>query len=429
MNDSTHNVVDPVLTLRMLFDSALKAVDPATVVPKHLPAPPSGRIVVIGAGKASAAMALATERHYAALGVPVTGVVVTRYGHTAPCSQIRVIEAAHPVPDGASTDAVEAVFDAVRGLNEDDLVISLMSGGGSALLSCPAVGLTLEDKQQLTRRLLASGASIEDMNTVRMALSGVKGGRLLAKCHPAHVLTLVISDIPSDNPAFVASGPTVLSKIDYARAIEILDRYGVPRSDRISVWLRAQTGVPFYDHCVNAVRCETKVVANATLALKAAVDAAQQVGLAVLNLGGNIEGDSDEVAKVFAGIAHSICRQSVPMRAPCVVLSGGETTVSVKGAGRGGRNVQFLLALGHALGGAGNVYGLSADTDGIDGIEDSAGAILMPDSLKRAAAAGRDPAFDLRNNDAHSFFESLGNQIITGPTRTNVNDFRAVMIL
>lgn len=387
--------LSPPQFLRSLFEAALSAVSPAVCVPPHLPDPSSirGRILVVGAGKAAAAMAQAVETAWADHLDRVTGLVVTRYGHGMPTRKIEVVEAAHPVPDAAGQVAARRILASVRGLTADDLVLALMSGGGSALLALPAAGISLAEKQAKTRELLMNGASIHEINAARKAMSAIKGGKLAAAAMPARVLTLAISDVPGDDPATIASGPTI------------------PAPDE-----------PAFSHC------ETRVISTARDALQAAEDVARQAGAVPLILGDRIEGESREVAKALAGIALSCKFSSLPMRPPCVILSGGETTVTVRGNGRGGRNTEFLLALALALKGEPGIHAIACDTDGIDGSENNAGAIMSPDSLARAVAQGVDARGRLMDNDAYGFFAVLDDLIVTGPTRTNVNDFRAIYI-
>ena len=415
----------PQTLLRAMFDAAVEAALPAHVVPTHLPAPPRGRTVVVGAGKASAAMAKAVEDAWPG---PLEGLVVTRYGHAVPCERIEIVEAAHPVPDEAGRQAAERILALVQGLGPDDLVIALISGGGSALLSLPAPGLTLEDKQAVNRALLRSGAHIGEMNCVRKHLSAIKGGRLAAAAHPARVLTLLISDVPGDDPATVASGPTVADPTTFAEARAILAKYGItePRA-AIEHLERAADETPKPGD-PRLVRAETVMVATPQMSLEAAAGVVREAGLTPLILGDGIEGEAREVGRVMAGIARQAALRGQPAAAPCVLLSGGETTVTVRGNGRGGRNVEFLLSLAVELGGLPGVFALAADTDGIDGAEEVAGAIITPDTLARAEARGLRAKASLADNDGHGFFEAIGDQVVTGPTLTNVNDFRAILI-
>jgi hydroxypyruvate reductase len=408
-----------------MFDTAVAAALPAQIVPAHLPNPPKGRTIVVGAGKASAAMAQALERHWPG---PLTGLVVTRYGHAVPCQRIEIVEAAHPVPDAAGRQAAERILQMVQGLGEDDLVIALISGGGSSLLALPAQGLTLEDKQAVNRALLRSGAPIDAMNCVRKHLSAIKGGRLAAAAHPARVVSLLISDVPGDDPAAIASGPTVPDPTSFADARAILARYGIEEPGAVLRHLEEAAEETPKPGDPRLARAETVMLATPQRSLEAAAAVAKAAGFAPLLLGDALEGEAAEVGRVMAGIARSVVAHGHPLPAPCVLLSGGETTVTVKGQGRGGRNVEFLLALAVALQGLAGVWAIAGDTDGIDGAEEAAGAVVMPDTLARAAARGIDARASLASNDGHGFFEALGDQVITGPTLTNVNDFRAILI-
>ncbi|MDM5177910.1 glycerate kinase [Massilia sp. DJPM01] len=408
-----------------LFHSALAAVDPLAVLAPHLPPAPKGRTIVIGAGKAAARMAQAVEQHWQG---EIAGLVVTRYGHGAPTRHIEVIEAGHPVPDEASTTAARRMLALVRGLGQDDLVLCLMSGGGSALLSLPAPGITLDDKRELTRRLLASGAPIGEINCVRRHLSAIKGGRLALACHPARVVTLVVSDVPGDDPAVVASGPTIPDGSSAANALAVLDKYGIAIPPAVRAVLDdAALAAPAIDDA-RLRGNRALVIAGAQHALDAAASAARAAGYTPLILSGCMEGEAREVAIVHAGIARQVAAYGQPLPAPCVILSGGETTVTLRGGGRGGRNAEFLLALAVALKGMAGVHAIACDTDGIDGTEDNAGALLDPQSLARAAAAGVDAGARLLDNDGYGFFAALGDLVVTGPTRTNVNDFRAILV-
>ncbi|NBB82028.1 MAG: DUF4147 domain-containing protein [Alphaproteobacteria bacterium] len=416
---------DPAALLRRMLDAAIAAASPAEAVPPHLPDPPAGRTVVVGAGKGAAAMARAVESHWPG---DLSGVVVTRYGHGVPTERIEVVEAAHPVPDPAGRAAAQRIVETVRGLGPEDLVLCLISGGGSALLAAPAEGLSLEDKQAVGKALLRSGASIDEINCVRKHLSAIKGGRLAAAAHPARVVTLAISDVPGDDPAVIASGPTVADPTTFADARAILRRYGIDGPEAVIRHLEAaadETPKPGDPRLAGA---QTILVARPQDALEAAAAVAREAGVTPVILGDAIEGEAREVARVHAGIAAQVARHGQPAPPPAVLISGGETTVTVHGEGRGGRNAEFLLGLAVALDGAPGIHALAADTDGIDGTEDNAGALLRPDSLARARAAGLDPAAMLADNDGWGFFHALSDLVITGPTRTNVNDFRAVLI-
>lgn len=418
---------DPENLLRAMFDAARKAADPAICVPPHLPRPPKGRTVVVGAGKAAASMARAVEQHWP--GGPLDGVVVTRYGHAVECDKIAVVEASHPVPDAAGEKAAALILEKVKGLGAEDLVLCLISGGGSALLALPAPGLSLADKQAVNQALLKSGANIAEMNCVRKHLSAIKGGRLAAAAAPARVISLLISDVPGDDPAVIASGPTVPDPTSFADARAVIEKYGIALPPAVARHLQqAKDETPKPGDAAFA-HTETIMVATPQMALEAAADIARKAGIWPVILGDAIEGEAREVAQVMAGIARQVRRHGQPAKAPCVLLSGGETTVTVRGNGRGGRNVEFLTALAVALDGAEGIYALAADTDGIDGSEDNAGAWLGPGSIARAAAKGVSAKACLANNDGYGFFQAAGGLIITGPTLTNVNDFRAILIL
>ncbi len=383
-------------------------------------------MLVIGAGKASAAMARAVEQSWR--GGSLSGLVVTRYGYAVPCEHIEILEAAHPVPDAAGMRAAERMLELVAHLSADDLVLCLISGGGSALLPLPAPGLTLDMKQRVSRALLASGATISEMNCVRRHLSGIKGGRLAAACHPARVLSLLISDVPGDRPVDIASGPTVGDPTTCADALNIGRRYGIDLPPAILELLQSGRGESVKPDDPRLARAGASIIAAPQMALEAAAAAAREEGIAVHIMGDAIEGEARDVGKVFAGIAHQVAERGGPFSAPCILLSGGETTVTVRGTGRGGRNVEFLLSLGVALEGHRRIHALAGDTDGVDGQEEIAGAYLSPDSLERARILGLKAQDMLANNDAHSFFGALHDSVITGPTLTNVNDFRAILI-
>ncbi|MCF7702449.1 glycerate kinase type-2 family protein [Loktanella sp. M215] len=415
----------PDTLLRAMFDAAIAAAQPALCVPPQLPAPPAGRVVVIGAGKASAAMARALEDHWPG---PLTGLVVTRYGYAVPCARIEIIEAAHPVPDAAGITAARRIMDLVSDLTEDDLVICLISGGGSSLLPMPLGDLTLADKQAISRALLASGATISEMNCVRRHLSGIKGGRLAAACAPARIVNLIISDVPGDDPVDIASGPTVTDASTCANALDILDRYALDVPGHVRRMLESGEAESLKDGDL-PLRIETRMIATPQASLEAAAAVARASGIDVHILGDAIEGEAKELGTLMAGLVRQVVVRDQPFRKPCILLSGGESTVRVTGKGRGGRNVEFLLALGVALNGTPGVHALAGDTDGVDGIEEIAGAILRPDTLQRARDMGLHPRARLTDNDGHGFFGALGDAVITGPTLTNVNDFRAILIL
>ena len=411
--------------LRQLFDAAIAAADPESCVPPHMPPDDGGRLIVIGAGKASAAMARAVERHWSG---PLDGLVVTRYGHGVPCERIEIVEAAHPVPDAAGEAAAARILAKLAGLRAQDRVLALISGGGSALLAAPAAGVSLAEKRAITAALLKSGASIGEMNCVRKHLSAIKGGRLAAAAWPAPVLTLAISDVPGDDPAVIASGPTVPDPTTAAEALAIIERYRIEIPAKLRERLQSgelETPKPGDPRLTAS---DYRLVASPRLMLEAAAAEARCLGIEPLILGDALEGEAREVGKVLAGVALSCARHGSPARKPCVLLSGGETTVTVRGQGRGGRNSEFLLGLALALDGAPGIDALAADTDGIDGSEDNAGAFVGPDTLARAKAAGVDVRTCLAGNDAWYCFSQLGDLLVTGPTRTNVNDFRAILI-
>jgi len=408
-----------------MFDAAIASAQPAVCIPPHLPAAPRGRLVVVGAGKASAAMARAVEENWRG---PLSGLVVTRYGYAVPCKHIEIVEAAHPVPDAAGMHAAQRILKLVGNLHENDLVLCLISGGGSALMSLPAEGLTLEMKQNVSRALLASGATISEINCIRRHLSAIKGGRLGAACFPAQVLTLLISDVPGDRPVDIASGPTVADPSTSVDALRILRRYGIEPPCEVLDLLESGRGESVKPGDPRLKRATVRTIATPQMALEAAADVARAVSVAAHILGDAIEGEARDVGKVFAGVALQVAARDQPVGAPCILLSGGETTVTVRGSGRGGRNVEFLLSLGIALDGHPRIHALAGDTDGVDGQEEIAGAYLGPDSLTRARALGLRPQDMLADNDAHRFFTALGDSVITGPTLTNVNDFRAILI-
>ncbi|MGO9037677.1 MAG: glycerate kinase [Steroidobacteraceae bacterium] len=416
---------NPGALMRAMFDAAIASAQPAKCIPAHLPAPPRGRLIVIGAGKASAAMARAVEQHWPG---PLSGLVVTRYGHAVPCARIEIVEAAHPVPDEAGHRAAQRMLELVGHLGADDLVLCLISGGGSALLPLPAAGLTLVLKQCISRALLSSGATVREMNCVRRHLSAIKGGRLAAACHPARVLTLMISDVPGDRPIDIASGPTVADPTTCADALDILRRYGIDVPDAVRELLESGRGESVKPGDPRMSGGEAHIIATPQMALEAAAAVARAAGIAPHILGDAIEGEARDVGTVLAGIALQVAERGQPFAAPCVLLSGGETTVTVRGKGRGGRNVEFLLSLAIALDGHPRIHALAGDTDGVDGQEEIAGASMAPDTLARSWKRGLRPKEMLAANDAHSLFTALGDSVITGPTLTNVNDFRAIFI-
>lgn len=421
--------------LERLFQAALDAARPGLVVPGHLPAPPRGRTIVIGCGKAAAAMAAAVEAAWPA-DKPIGGLVVTRYGHAVATRHIEVVEAAHPVPDSAGRAAAERILELARGAGPDDLVLCLISGGGSALLALPADDIEMADKREVTGRLLRSGAAIDEINCVRKHLSAIKGGRLAVAAAPAPIVTLAISDVPGDDPAIIASGPTVADPTSFADAAAILAKYDIAPPESVARRFSKaidETPKPGDPRLANA---RTVIIARPVDSLARAAEAARAMGITPFILGDALEGEARDVGRVHAGIARFLAGGGVegfpigrPPRAPAVILSGGETTVTVRGKGRGGRNAEFLLAFGLASEGLAGVHALACDTDGIDGSEDNAGAYWAPDTAARARAMGLDPAAILANNDAYRLFAAVDALIVTGPTRTNVNDFRAILVL
>lgn len=414
-----------------MFAAAIASAQPALRIPAHVPTPAevgNGRLIVIGAGKASAAMAASVEAHWHGEPSRLSGLVVTRYGYGAPCKTIEIVEAAHPVPDAAGMAAAQRMLELVRDLKPEDVVLCLISGGGSSLLPLPLHGLTLQHKQDLNRALLRSGATIHEMNCVRRHLSAIKGGRLAAACFPAQVRTLLISDVPGDDPIHIASGPTVADPTTCADALAIIRRYGLALAPEVVDLLESGRGESIKPGDPRLARCETRLIAAPQMALEAAATLARGAGITPYILGDAIEGEARDVGTVMAGIALQVAQRGQPFAAPCVLLSGGETTVTVRGQGRGGRNVEFLLSLCLALGGHARIHALAADTDGVDGQEEIAGACVGPDVLDSAWALGINPHAALANNDGHGFFEALGASVVTGPTLTNVNDFRAILI-
>ena len=417
--------IEPRALLRRAFDAAVDSARPALTIPAHLPPPPRGRCVVVGAGKASAAMARALEAHWTG---PLEGLVVTAYGHAVPCARIEIVEAAHPVPDAAGRAAAARLLERVHGLGAHDLVIALLSGGGSALTTLPGEGVPWDDWIALTRALLACGARIGEINCIRRHLSAIQGGRLGAACAPARLLTLAISDVPGDRLTDIASGPTVGDPSTCADALAILTRHRLEPSAAVRAWLESGRGESVKPGDPRLRGAEARLVATPQAALEAAAAAVRAAGFDAHILGDAIEGEAREVARVLAALARQVARRGQPFARRCVLLSGGETTVTVRGPGRGGRNAEFLLALALALDALPGVHALAADTDGIDGAAPVAGALIGPDTLARAGARGIDAAGALARNDAHPFFAALGDGIETGPTLTNVNDFRAILI-
>lgn len=410
--------------LNRIFMAAVASADPAKVLQHHLPYPPKGRCVVVGAGKASAAMAAALDKAWA--DVNLSGIVVTRYGHAVPAGRIEIIEASHPVPDDMSAEAARRILAAVEGLTADDMVIALISGGGSALMVAPAEGMTLADKMAVNRALLASGATISEMNAVRKHLSRIKGGRLALAAKPARVVSLLISDVPGDDPSEIASGPTVADPSDINNVREIVSRYALDLPENVRKVLEKGEETPK----TGDIEEDIRLIATPSLALQAAADEAVRLGLTPLILGDSLEGESKDVGAVMAGIALSASRKGLPVKGPAVLLSGGETTVTIgKGlAGKGGRNTEFLLSLALTLKGAYGIWAIAGDSDGIDGVEDAAGALVTPDTLARMRNAGADPRQSLVGHDSYTAFKAVGDLVVTGPTLTNVNDIRAILI-
>lgn len=417
---------DPRAFLRGLFDTAVAAALPRADIARFLPPPPKGRTVVVGAGKGAAAMAQAVEEAWQG---PLSGVVVTRYGHGCPTRFVEVVEAGHPNPDIASQDAARRILAMAGELGEDDLLLCLISGGGSALMALPAPGLSLDDKKAVTRELLRCGAAIDEINAVRKHLSAIKGGRLAQAAWPAPVAALLVSDVPGDDLSVIASGPTVPDPSTFADARAVIAKYGIAVPETVQRHLAAEAEESSKPGDSRLTKATATLIATPQTALEAAATAARAAGVTPLILGNAIEGESREVARVMAGIARQAALHGQPAPPPCVLLSGGETTVTLRGHGRGGRNAEFLLALGVALGGHDKVWAIACDTDGIDGTEDNAGALLGPDTLARAAASGMDAKAYLADNNGYGFFAGLNDLVITGPTRTNVNDFRAVLVL
>ncbi|HUQ27383.1 MAG TPA: glycerate kinase [Usitatibacter sp.] len=412
------------------FQAALRAADPLHIVPPHLPKPPRGRTVVVGAGKAAASMARAVEAHWPRESA-LEGVVVTRYGHGLPLERIEVIEASHPVPDDAGEAAAKRILDLAVSLGPQDLLLVLVSGGGSALLSLPAEGISMADLKAVTRELLACGAPIEEINTVRKHLSRIQGGRLAAATR-AQVLALIVSDVTGDDPTHIASGPCAPDPTTYADALAVLARFGVKAPSAIEARLRngaagsiAETpkpGDPVFS------RTDNRVIATAHASLVAAAQFVQARGFKPVVLGDSVTGEASEVAKVYAALAREVRLHGEPAPPPVALISGGETTVTMRGKGRGGRCTEFLLSLAVALDGQRDTWALACDTDGIDGSEDNAGAILTPDALSRARGAGLEAKRLLADNDGYGFFSALGDLVVTGPTRTNVNDYRVILV-
>lgn len=416
-------MVDRRPLLKSMFDAAVAAASPSICVPPNLPPPPKGRTVIVGAGKAAASMAAAVEANWVG---PIEGLVVTRYGHGPPCRRIEVIEASHPVPDDAGCEAARRILGVAESLGGDDLLLCLISGGGSALLALPAPGLTLQDKQAVNHALLKSGAPIGEINCVRKHLSAIKGGRLAMAAAPARVVSLIISDVPGDDPAVIASGPTVFDPTTPAEALAILNKNGIELPSAVREHLSrsmSETSTPTRDRFKNVTNI---IVATAELSLDAAAAIARAAGYSPRSLGDGVEGEAREIGIEQAKLALATAAET---KSPAIaIISGGETVVTVGGSGRGGRNTEFLLSLGLALEGGQVFHALAADTDGIDGSEDNAGAYLTSETIGRARAAGLDPVERLAANDAYAVFEAAGDLLVTGPTLTNVNDFRAILV-
>lgn len=420
-------IENPRQFLLDLYSSAISAVSAAKCLPQFLPKPqPGGRTIVIGAGKGAAAMAKAVEDHWHG---DLSGLVVTRYEHGLECKHIEVVEASHPVPDAAGRDAARRMLDMVQELTEKDLVLCLISGGGSALLALPAKNISLEEKQQINRQLLRSGASISEMNCVRKHLSDIKGGRLALACAPAKVVTLMISDIPGDDPGIIASGPTLPDPTTCEDALAILEKYQIEVSQNVREHLASGAGETPKPGDSRFARNESHIIATAQDALEAAATVARENGVTPYILSDCIEGEARDIALMHAAMARQVVERGQPFAKPCVIISGGETTVTVRGNGRGGRNAEFLLSFAIAMDGLPGVYAIACDTDGIDGSEDNAGAVYLPDSVARAGEKGIRARKMLENNDGYGFFSALDDLVVTGPSRTNVNDFRAILIV
>lgn len=429
-NSNSESPMNPRELLVASFKAAVDGADPGLIVPTHLPALPKGRTIVVGAGKAAASMALAVEQHWPS-DAPLEGLVITRYQHGLPTQRIKVIEAGHPVPDEKGERAARDILQLVRDASPDDLVLVLVSGGGSSLLALPADGVTADDLKATTRELLRCGAPIQDMNAVRKHLSAIQGGRLAALCR-AEVVALIVSDVTGDDPTHIASGPCAPDPTTYRDALDIVRRWQVKVPSRILEYLEggARGEIPETPKPGDPVftRVENRVIATAQQSLLAAAEFFQRHKVRPVILGDSVTGEASEVAKVYAALARQIERYGSPFETPVALISGGECTVTVRGKGRGGRCAEFLLWLGLELNGQARTWALACDTDGIDGSEDNAGAVLAPTALADARAAGLDPQRLARNNDAYSFFQVLGDLVVTGPTRTNVNDYRVILI-
>ncbi len=424
----------PKELLREMFEAAVDAAMPATCVPPYLPTPPAGgKLVVVGAGKASAAMARAVEDNWDG---PLEGLVVTRYDYGVACDQIEIVEAAHPVPDDNGLEAARRILEIAKGLGEGDVMLCLISGGGSALLTMPAPGMSFEDKQSVNKALLRCGATISEMNCVRKHLSAIKGGRLAAVAAPAKVISLLISDVPGDDPSVIASGPTVFDETTYADARAILDRYEIELPQSVQQVLEAAADETPKSGDPRLAQNETSLVALPQASLEASVKAAQDAGYNTVILGDALEGIASDVGREHAALALAVkangsavhAESGQTITAPAAIISGGETTVIVRGPGRGGRNSEYMLAMAEALDGAEGIHAIACDTDGIDGTENNAGAMITPDTLARARAAGTSPQAALAENDSYGFFEAIDDLVVCGPTYTNVNDFRVILV-
>jgi hydroxypyruvate reductase len=421
-----NNKINQESLLRNLFLTAIESAQPHHSIPKYLPADRTGKLIVIGAGKASAAMAKAVEENWEG---ELCGLVITRYGYAVPCEHIEIVEAAHPVPDEAGLEASGRILKMVSALGEQDTVLCLLSGGGSSLLTQPFTGISLQEKQAINRELLRSGATISEMNCVRRHLSLIKGGRLAAACYPANLMTLMISDVPGDDPCDIASGPTVADTTTCQDAFNILRRYNICLPEHVEILLNSGASESIKPEDRLLRNSKYHLISTPQMALEAAAVFSAAHGIKAHILSDSIEGESRDVGKVMAGIARQIAQHNQPFDKPCVLLSGGETTVTVKGKGRGGRNVEFLLSLAIELAGHQGIYALAGDTDGVDGQEEIAGAWICPETLSCAQHSGLNAINALNDNDGHGFFEAIGNSVVTGPTRTNVNDFRCILIL
>lgn len=418
-------MTEPRELLRQLADAAIRAADPAHRVPPILPKAPA-RAIVLGAGKASAAMARAIEQAWPE--TDLSGIVVTRYGYEVACERIEIVLAAHPVPDEAGLDAARRILELAQGAGQDDLVISLMSGGGSALLTAPADGISFAEKQEVNRQLLRSGADIGEMNTLRKHISAIKGGRLAAAAYPARVLSILISDVPGDDPAVIGSGPTVPDPTTFVDALAIVEKYGMQLPDSVRRHLESGSDETPKPGTFVFERNEVVFAAKPDKSIEAAAAVAEAAGYAVVDLGDRVEGEARDVGREHAELALACKAGNGPANGPCVILSGGETTVTMTGHGRGGRNTEYLLGVAERLAGAEGISAVACDTDGVDGSEDNAGAFIDPSTCARAEAAGLSVAQALANNDAYTLFDNIGDLLVTGPTYTNVNDFRAVIV-